>query len=436
MTVREIALKLLCEWEECGKYVNLSLSSHLTDNLTKEEKSLLTALVYTAVENKITYDYYVSSLSKRPIEKLDLTTKNILRLGIAQILKMEKIPDFASVNESVKLAKNKGSRAFVNAILHKVIENRDNLPLPDRNKNVARYLSVKYSFSLFITKKLVEVFGESEAEKILLSYSEIAPTDIAVNTTRVEKSAYILDLLSDGIIPQETPMCQSSLRIDGSIDPRTLLGYEDGHFFVQGLSSASAVSVLAPKKNDTVIDVCSAPGGKSFLSAILMQNCGRVISFDIHESKLSLIENGRDRLGLSIIEVAQRDATCADHSLYNVADKVICDVPCSGLGVLNKKPDMRYKTADGVDKLPDLQLQILTEASKYVKDGGKLLYSTCTLIPLENGGVVTRFLSTHPEFVRTDFKCGEYESENGELTLLPHVHKTDGFYIALLTKRG
>lgn len=225
-----------------------------------------------------------------------------------------------------------------------------------------------------------------------------------------------------------------SLRIGKSVNPERLSGFSTGEFFVQDRACVVSALALDPKPNETVIDVCACPGGKSFAAAILMSDTGIVYSFDLHESKLSLISDGAARLGLSSVAPRTLDATTPDAELFGKADKVICDVPCSGLGVLGKKPDLRYKSEESAMELPALQYEILTESVKYLKVGGELLYSTCTLNPAENERVIERFLENNSNYSAVDFTSAGYASEGGMLTLLPHIHACDGFFMAKIKK--
>ena len=434
MNIRKLALSFLNEYESLGKYINLSLSSHRADNLSPEERGFLTSLLYTAVENKLTYDYYISAISGRGADKIDLVTKNILRLGLCQLLDMNSVPSFAAVNESVKLARNAGERSFVNGVLRAADRQRDNLPLPDKEKNYARYLSVKYSFPIWIVKKFISVFGSEDAERLIISSRSSVPTDLTVNTEKISVEDFYKKLKDGGYevsIPDVSPL---TVRIEGSVDPTLVSGFSEGEFFVQDAACAASVSVLTPSLNENLIDVCAAPGGKSFAAAILMNNTGRVTSFDIHESKIPLILGGAQRLMLDCVNAECRDATNPDAELFGKIDRVICDVPCSGLGVLRKKPDLRYRSEDGVSELPELQYSILSASSKYLKAGGRMIYSTCTLLPEENEAVVGRFLSENRNFRAVDFNIGGYKSENGRFTFLPYIHNTDGFFVCLLEK--
>lgn len=435
MNIRQIALRILDEYELSGKYINLALSTHAADNLSREEKAALTVLLYTVVERKLTYDYYICAIAGRSDSEIDIHTKNILRLGLCQLIDMTSVPDFAAVNETVKLARQKGERAFVNGVLRSAQRQKDSLPMPPEEKNYKRYLSVKYSFPLETVKHFDSLFGREDTEALLKFYNETKYTDITVNTTKISAKDYKDALSERGIETEICPGIKNSLRIEGSLNPERLYGFSEGLFFVQDRASHVSALVLDPQCGETIIDVCSAPGGKSFCAAILMGNKGKIYSFDLHESKLSLIESGKERLGLDIINVDSLDATTPRVELFGKADRVICDAPCSGLGVLGKKPDLRYKDMATTRELPALQLEILTASSKYLKAGGTLVYSTCTLNPAENEDVVSVFLGEHPDFALAPFSLGGLSAEDGMLTLLPHKHGTDGFFVAKLYKR-
>ncbi len=434
MNMRQIALRILDEYEAGGKYVNLALSSHLTDGLSGEEKAALTALLYTAVERKLTYDYYICAIAGRGEGDIDPHTKNILRLGLCQLLDMESVPDFAAVNETVKLARSAGEKSFVNGVLRAAQRSKDNLPMPDEKKKPTRFLSVKYSFPLPLVKHFTELYGCEDTEMLLSFYNSEKYTDITVNTIKISADEYLTLLQKEGYVVEKNEICPISLRILSSVNPQRLPGFADGFFFVQDRASAISAAVLGAGEGDLIVDVCSAPGGKSFASAILSGDKASIHSFDLHESKLSLIRSGACRLGLSSIDISQRDALTPDESLAGRADKVICDAPCSGLGVLGKKPDLRYKDMETLSTLPPLQLDILTASSRYLKVGGELLYSTCTLNPAENEQVVSAFLAEHPNFEAVEFSVGGLKSSHGTLTMLPHIHGTDGFFMAKIKK--
>lgn len=435
MNIREAALLMLLDYERDGKYINLALTSHKYDKLTGSERASLTALVYTTVENKLTYDYYISSLAKRPTDKLDPYTLNLLRLGTAQIVSMEAIPDFAAVNETVKLARNKGESSFVNAVLRAISKAKaeNTLPLPKREKSAARYISVLYSFPLWLTRHFIASFGEEATEEIFREFMSEGYTDLSVNLTKISREKYAEKLAECGISSTPSSFNPLTLRLVGSYDPRRLPGFSEGLFYVQDTASATAAYLLRAESGDRVLDVCACPGGKSFATAILTPD-SRVESYDLHESKLSLISSGAERLGITNIKSGVRDATEYDEALTGSFDKIICDVACSGLGVLGKKPDMRYRPEASLEGLCELQKNILEVSSRYLRAGGRLIYSTCTLNRAENEDIVLDFLNTHKDFCHEDFEVGGYSSQGGMLTFVPNIHKTDGFFVAVLRK--
>jgi 16S rRNA (cytosine967-C5)-methyltransferase len=422
MNIRKLALDLLMKYEVSETYINLALSTHAADSLTREERAQLTALLYTTVEHKLTYDYYISAISGRSPADIDPYTKNVLRLGICQILEMSSVPDFAAVNESVKLARNKGEAGFVNALLRSVVRQKDCLPLPNEEKNYRRYLSVKYSFPLWIVKTLDKLYGREETEKLLSTFNSQKYTDLTVNTMKTSAETLREKLLEQGIETVESLAPNHSVRIPKSVNPEHLQGFSEGEFFVQDSACVISALALMPKAGERVIDVCSCPGGKSFVSAILMGDEGQIHSFDLHESKLSLIAEGAERLGLSSIDIDCVDATEPREELFGTADKVICDVPCSGLGVIAKKPDLRRKKAEDVERLPKTQYAILENCCRYVKNGGTLVYSTCTLNPAENEDIAERFASENKSFELLESR-----------TIYPSFDR-DGFYYALFKK--
>ena len=432
--IRKLALQVLLEAEASQKYINLSLASHSLDSLDSKERAMLTSLVYTTVERKMTYDYYICALSKRSENEIEPHTKNILRLGLCQILDMYSIPDFAAVNETVKLAKNPGEKSFVNGVLRAAVRRKDDMPMPSRHKNFRRYLSVKYSFPLPTVRHFISLYGEEMTERMLDFFNNVKYTDITVNTAKISLSDYREKLSLAGYHTRINHISTLSLRILDSVNPELLPGFDEGLFFVQDTASVVAVNVLDPKENELIIDACAAPGGKSFAASVLSGGKARIRSFDLHESKLSLIQSGADRLGFNNITVACRDATTPDPSLVGKADRVICDVPCSGLGVLGKKPDLRYKDLSELTELTELQYSILTVSSAYLKSGGYLLYSTCTLNPAENEQNVERFLSENPDFELQPFRLYGTLTD-GMYTMLPFVHLCDGFFMAKIRRK-
>ena len=436
MNVREYALKMLLDYEENEKYINLSLNSRSLSALTSSERAQLTSLLYTTVEHKLTYDYLIGVFAARSVDKLSMHTKNILRLGLCQIIHMDSIPDFAAVNESVRLSKNKGERALVNAVLHRAVNEKEKLPFPDRSRNAARYYSIVYSLPIATVRHFIASVGEDEAVKLFETFRKKSVTTVTVNTARITADELVDTLIKEGNNATRAKFSPISVEISGSFDPRRSEAFSKGLMHVQDEASAICALALSPVAGDTVIDVCSAPGGKSMTMALLSSDEAKIYSYDLHESKLSLIEDSANRLGISSVTVAERDATEPCAELFGMADKVLCDVPCSGLGVISKKPDLRYKDISAASvELPPLQYKILESSALYLKSGGALVYSTCTLNKSENEDVVGRFLSAHPEFYPEDFTVGDLSSCGGMLTLYPHVHGTDGFFVSKLRKK-
>lgn len=435
MNVRQIALRLLEEYEAGGKFVNLALSSHITDGLSKEDRAALTALLYTTVERKLTYDYYICAISERSESSIDPHTKNILRLGLCQIIDMRSIPDFAAVNETVSLSRNPGERAFVNGVLRAVARRKDDLPCPDEEKNYRRYLSVKYSFPLATVKHFDALYGRESTERMLDFYNNQSYTDLTVNTLKISVADYKARLEAKNYKVSENDLAPTSLRIEGSVNPERLPGFKEGCFFIQDRASAICASILSPTEGDLIVDSCAAPGGKSFAAAINAADKCQIYAFDLHESKLSLITSGAERLGLKSISAFGRNAIDPDRKLIGMADRVICDAPCSGLGVLGKKPDLRYKDISATGSLPSVQYDILLASAGYLKEDGIMVYSTCTLNPKENEEVVAKFIAENPDFELVPFTVGNISCGDGMLTLLPHVHNTDGFFMAKIRRK-
>ena len=390
MNIRKLALDMLLDYELNGKYVNLSLSSHLADSLSAAERGQLTALLYTAVERKLTYDYYIASLGGRNIDDVDIYTKNVLRLGLCQILHMHSIPDFAATNETVKLARNKGEGAFVNGILRAAVRNKENMPLPSAQKNFKRYLSVKYSFP----EEIVEFLWDTGfCEELLKSLNSEPETTVRVNALKKEELETTMEV---------SPI-YSGARILKGTDIAENPDYQKGRIIPQDIAAMMAGLALSPKAGDTVIDMCAAPGGKTSHLAELMENEGKIYAFDIHPHKIEIIKKNAERMGISIIDARLGDGCKLQEEFLEKADKVLCDVPCSGLGIIRRKPDIKWNK-DDIEELPEIQYGILQNAAKYLKVGGELVYSTCTILKRENEDVVMRFLEENENFELTEIE--------------------------------
>lgn len=425
--VRAIALDVLTKCE-AGGYSNIALDTVIKRNdLTSQDRSLLTALVYGVIERRITLDYYISSLSSISNSKIERDTRNLLRMGLYQLAYMEKIPPHAAINETVSLA-NKRSKGFVNAILRNFVREGNKIAFPDKSDGV-KYLSVTYSVGEPLIKELMSAYSFEECEKMLSAFGEKTPITLRVNNLKAARD----DLLSElGGVP--TKYSPDGIILENAAVSE-LEALRDGRVTVQDEASQICVRALGARPGETVIDACACPGSKSFGAAMSMDNCGRLLAFDIHENKLSLVQKGAERLGISIISTEAHDAREPIEELFGKADRIICDVPCSGFGVIGKKPEIRYKDPSESARLPQIQYDILQNVSKYLKVGGTLVYSTCTVLPDENENVVNKFLENNSGFSLVPFSVGELEAARGMITLLPHIHHTDGFFIAKMVRK-
>lgn len=434
--VRREAFLLLLRMETEGVYSNIAIDAVIRrSEMGENDRALFTVLVLGVTERRLTLDYYINSLSKLPPEKISTEVRCILRIGLYQILYLDRIPDHAAVSESVALCKsNRGAAGFVNALLRRAAAEKDRMRLPDKAKKPYRYLSVVYSFPIPLCRRFCEIFGFERTEKILGCFERARNTVLRVNTLKLNREKLIDELAEAGIHAETGKYSASSVALCGGKMPD--LSDPAGRFFVEGEASQIAVEVLHAGEGDNVIDMCSAPGGKSFGAAMYMRNKGRVYAFDLHSSKLAMITDGAKRLGIDIITAKEADSTVFIPELEGTADRVICDVPCSGFGVCAKKPEIRYRSLDECAALPELQLAIAENAARYLKAGGRMVYSTCTLLPEENEQVVRRLLEKNEELRTVDFAVGECVSDGGMLTLTPDINGTDGFFIALIEKRA
>lgn len=430
---RALALQILNRTDSQGQYTNLALDAALKrSNLSAPDKALVTVLVYGVTERRITLDYIADALASRPMETLDGTVRNLLRMGLYQLCFLDRVPAHAAINETVSLVPRR-ARGFVNAVLREYTRRGQEVTLPDRQNDLYRFLSVTYSLPVPLCKKLTGIFGAVRAEALMEAFGHTPPITLRANTLKITPDALCGQLCALGYRVQASEALPSAL-VAMDFIPSGSPQIEDGLCFVQDLASQICVEALGAVPGESVIDTCACPGSKTFGTAIRMQNKGKIFAYDLHQSKLSLIEKGAERLGISIIEARERDARDHDPSLCGIADRVLCDVPCSGFGVLGKKPEIRYKDLSDAAALPDIQLAILQNCCRYVKSGGVLVYSTCTIFPEENEQNVARFLALHPEFVPEDFAAGPIASKGGMLTLTPDEHGTDGFFIAKLRK--
>ncbi len=418
---RKLAVNILIKVEKDGAYSNLALSEFFKDtDLSSENKAFVSALVYGVLDRKITLDYVLSKFLKTPIKKTAPFTLTVLRTALYQIMFMDKIPESAAVNEAVKLIKkSKESRnaGFVNAVLRSVLRS-DNL-LPQDNSLQA--LSIRYSAPLYMVESFACDYGVDTAISLLEESLKSAPFTLKVNTLRTDREALKAELEKEKI-RSNFGNIDTSLILEKGIDLKKNEFFKKGYFHIEDEASQRAISVLNPRENERILDICAAPGGKTFTMAENMQNKGEIVACDLYSHRVALIEEGAKRLGIDIIKTKVCDATVYDDSLGSF-DAVLCDVPCSGFGVIRRKPDIKYKDITDFKELESIQKAILQNAVKYLEKGGRILYSTCTLRKLENEMIVNSFLSENKGFNLLE-----------EKTLMPHIDKTDGFYYALIQK--
>ncbi len=439
-SARQVAFEALIKIHRDGAYSNLIVDSLLKENsdLDERDRAFVCNLVYGTLDRLILIDYNLGLYLNQPVKKLKPELHTILRMGTYQLLFMDKVPSRAAVNESVNLAKvNKSSFAasLVNAVLRRVADN--GIRLPDTSETNPDYLAIKYSCPEWLISLWIESYGYDNAVALAEKALEAPPVVIRVNTTKITPDELIWKLAEEGVISEKTDIASDALIISntGSVDE--LEAYKQGYFHAQDLASQLCCAALDPQEGETVFDLCSAPGGKAFTVAERMNNTGVVRAFEIYQSRVELIKNGATRLGLSNVFSYLSDASIFNEN-YGLADRVLCDVPCSGLGIIRRKPEIRFKNRSDIDNLPELQYRILCNATRYLKQGGRLVYSTCTLNPAENSDVCNRFLSEHPEFTAVEVlpDIPRFSTEEKFITLMPHINSTDGFFIAVFEKNG
>ena len=422
-SVRAVAAALLGKCASAEQYSNLALDTALRrHSFSDADRALLTALVYGVIERQITLDYLISVLAKRDVEEIAFDVRTLLRLGLYQLAYLDRIPMHAAVNETVDLAP-KRAKGFVNAILRAYCRVGRQIELPSVASDPIRAFSVRYSFDERICERFLDRFGAERTESLLSAFCEHPPLTLRVNTLRTSREALLARLCEAGYDATPTPQAKTGILVRGNAPVRMLPGFEEGAFFVQDEASQLCVEAVDAHAGMRVLDLCACPGSKSFGIAIEMRDEGEVISCDLHANKLSLVESGAERLGITCLKTHARDARLCEESWIGSADRVLCDVPCSGFGVFAKKPELRYKDPARSDALPQIQRDILKAAAAYVRVGGKLVYSTCTLLAKENEGNVEDFLGSHPEFTLQRMR-----------TLTPDEDRTDGFFFAVLER--
>ncbi len=441
VNAREAAFFALLAVEEDGAWSESALHHFLQlGALSGRDAALASRLVYGTLQNRSMCDFYLSKYSKVRRSKIALRVLTGLRLGIYQLTMLDRIPAHAAVGETVQLIRryaraDERTVGFANGVLRTIARDQaaDKLPrlnCPDKES----YYALRYSQPEWFIRQLSAQFGVREAGKIAEANNEIAPVSVRINRRKAQPEAVAERLTQDGFTVHRHDTVPNILLCTGG-DIAAHPFFADGTITVQDAASVVCVDVLNPAKGANVADCCAAPGGKTFYIAEKMDNCGTVVSCDIYEHKLEKIQQGAERLGLSCIRTRLADGRENQKDLNDWADFVLCDVPCSGFGILRKKPEIRFKTDEEIAGLPETQAAILENACRYVKQGGVLVYSTCTVLERENAAVVQAFLANHAEFILEPFSHPACGQTDGMVTLLPSKHQTDGFFIAKLRRK-
>ena len=424
---RELALKSLVKTDVQSVFSNLEINTTLERaRLSVADRGLYTALYLGVLEKKMCLDYIISKYSRLDVKEIDSETLNLLRLGIYQLYFMDKIPDYSATDESVNLAPKK-SKGFVNAILRSFIRDGKKVEFP---KDKWQRVSIEYSYPMEIIDLLVESYGEATVFDLITKSENDKMVSLRVNTLKAStdeiastlKSRYDTPIIKENIVLTALPIREIKDLID------------NGLVFVQDEASYTCAQVVNAQAGERILDACACPGGKTFSISIDMNNNGEILACDLHANKLSLIEKGAKRLGIDIISVKEQNGKEYREELCEKFDRVLCDVPCSGLGIIFKKPDIKYKSIDSINGLPKVQYEILSNCASYVKKGGILVYSTCTLNKAENEKNIEKFLSENGNFEALDFEISNVKSQNGSYTFMPHVNGTDGFFVAKMKK--
>ena len=435
MGARETALNVLIACRKEDGWSNGVLKEYITrDKLDRREAALATRLCYGVLQNRLALDFYLQQLLTGKLKSLHPAVRDILHLGLYQMYYMDKIPESAAVNESVGLAKKyckKVQRApgLVNGVLRNAVRSRETIKHPTAWQE-------KYSHPQKLIDRLKSYVGKERIQGMLEANNDIPPTVVQVNNLRTTVDALIARLEAEGVTAQAHAWMPHCLVLSGTGSLEQLPSFREGEFYVQDPAAKLSVLCAELQPGMKVLDCCAAPGGKSFAAAMAMGGEGTITSCDVHPHKTVLIENGAKRLGIEAITARCQDASAFVPEWENAMDAVIADVPCSGYGIIRKKPDIRYKDPDSMLDLPQLQLAILQNQSRYVKPGGVLLYSTCTLLQEENEGVAEAFLKENPHFTTEPLPLPAPlpQNQSGMLALVPGEYDTDGFFICRLRR--
>lgn len=427
LNARDAALKALVACRRNGAWSDGALKELLI-GLDRRDAALASRLCYGVLQNRALLDFWIDAFAKG---KLQPVVREILRLAVYQLNFLDKVPSSAAVNEAVDQAKcfaNPAAGRLVNGVLRNML--RTGLPRPED-------LATRYSHPPALVDLLTEEFGEEMTRRLLESHNEAPATVLQVNTLLTNRDELLTRLLAESVAAQAHPWLPDCITVSATGNLEQLSSYREGLFYVQDVAARLAVQAAGLQPGMKVLDCCAAPGGKSFAAAMEMKNRGELISCDIHPHKIALLEKGAERLHISILTARLQDASKPVEAWKNAMDAVLADVPCSGLGVIRKKPEIRDKDLAQTERLPALQRAILETQAQYVKPSGVLLYSTCTILRRENEAVAEDFLQNHPEFAleTVEFPTGSGIPAGPMTTLLPCDHGTDGFFICKFRRK-
>lgn len=433
---RQIAVSVLVSCEK-GAWCDEALSRALQqEQPPRVEAALATQLCYGVLQNRMRLDAHLAAFSNRPLERLDPGVRAILRTAVYQMLFLDRIPAWSAVDEAVKLTKQLNRKpaapGFVNGVLRS-LERAMPLP-PPTDQDPIQQLSLQYSHPRWLTETFVSLLGQGEAEQLLAADNRQPPVCAMANSLKIDLNTLQQRLTDAGIPAEPHPWCPDCLMLSGVGSLEQLDLFREGAFWVQDPAARMAVTALGLRPGMAVLDACAAPGGKSFAAAAEMGNEGEILSCDIHAKKLPKIQSGADRMGLDSIHPTVQNGSKFREDWQDRFDAVLVDAPCSGLGVIRKKPDIRYKDPAPLADLPRVQRGILDNCARYVKPGGVLVYATCTVLPRENDAVVDGFLADHPQFHLEPFALPGLGEQPGRITFWPHRHGTDGFYTARMRR--
>lgn len=443
---RELAVNMLLEITEQNKYSHLVIRNVLDkyNYMDGRDKAFLKRITEGTLERKIQIDFVLNQFSKVSVSKMKPFIRNLLRVSVYQLLFMDNVPERAVCNEAVKLAGKRGFKnlqGFVNGVLRNIARKKEEISWPDEGKNTVGYLSVKYSMPEWLVEKFLSERGASQTEKMMESFLEASPVTVRLKETLKEedREVFLNEMKKSGVRFKKHPYLPYAFEILNAEGISALPGFEKGLFMVQDVSSMLVCEAADIKKGDRVIDVCASPGGKALHAAEKLQGTGFVSARDLTEYKAEMIRDNIRRMKTQNVEAFVSDARQLREEDVETADVLLCDLPCSGLGIIGKKTDIKYHVSEeGLKQLKELQREILSVVWQYVKKGGVLIYSTCTVNPDENEENVKWFTENYP--FQTESlspflpECLKEEGKTGMLQLLPGIHETDGFFLARLRR--